>query len=83
MKHLVYFVLASFVTVDINTEEKGLFKGRKCLARGHQLQITIPVSPSLFFFFFVLNLATGSLLRPGSGHATLCQDKRPQMCSNK
>lgn len=54
MKQRVYFVLAPFVTVDANTEEKGLFKGRKCLACGHQLQITILV------FFFLLNLRPGS-----------------------
>lgn len=36
------FFLASFVTVDENIEEKGLFMGRKCLACGYQLQIIIP-----------------------------------------
>lgn len=75
MKQLVYFVLASSVTVDANTEEKGLFMGRKCLACGYQLQTTIPV--------FFVTLAARSLLRPDSGYATPCQDNRPPVCSYK
>lgn len=42
-EQLVYIVLASSVTVDANTEEKGLFMGRECLACGCQLHTTIPV----------------------------------------
>lgn len=72
---LVYFVLASFVTVDANTEEKGLFIGRKCLACGCRLHTAIPV--------FFVTLAARSLQRPDSGHATPCQDNWLPMCSCK
>lgn len=63
------FFLASFVTVDAHTEEKGLFMGRKCLACGCQLLTFIPV---LF-----VTLAARSLVRPDTGHAAPCQDRQP------
>lgn len=69
VEQLVYFVLASFVTVDANTEEKGLFMGRKCLTCGCQLHTTITV--------FFVTFAAKPLLRPDSGHATPRQDNRP------
>jgi hypothetical protein len=62
----VYFVLASFVTVDTNTEEKGLF-------------ITeVPgMSLSTSYHYFDFFVTARSPLRSVRGHSTPCQDNQP------
>lgn len=75
IKQLAYFILASFVTVDEKKEEKSLFKGRKYLACGYQLQN------------FYCNLFCYSCyqapMTPDSGHVPPCQDNRPALSSDK
>lgn len=56
-------------------EEKGLFKGRKCLACGYQLQ-------SFYCSLFCYSCCQ-ALMRPDSGHVPPCQDNRPPLSSDK
>lgn len=60
-----------FVTVAADTEEKGPFYRQKVPGMG--------LSTSNHYFYLFVTLAPRSLLIPGSGHATACQNNQPHV----